>query len=237
MDNRYYAAGNVAGLQRAGFDAGLRAHMQRIFNYMGIGLAVTGLVAWVVANTALAGIIYGTPLRWVAILSPLAFMFFLNFKAESLSASTLRTLFFVFCGVMGLSMGALFLVFTGASIARAFFITAATFGAMSVWGYTTKRDLTSMGAFLLMGVLGLVIAGIVNLFMQSAMLQWITSVLGVAIFTGLTAFDVQRIKQTFSEGWGTEANEKLAVWGAMSLYMNFINAFQFLLQLTGIRRE
>lgn len=238
MDNRFYAAGNVAGIERAGFDAGLRAHMQRIFNYMGIGLAVTGLVAWAIANTPLAGVIYGTPLRWVAMLSPLAFMFFMNFKMHSLSASALRTLFFVFCGTMGLSMGVLFLIFTGDSIARAFFITAATFGAMSLWGYTTRRDLSSMGAFLMMGVLGLVIAGIVNIFMHSAMLQWVSSVLGVAIFTGLTAFDVQRIKQTFAESWGTEANEKMAVWGAMSLYMNFINAFQYLLQLTGtLRRE
>lgn len=237
MDNRYFAQGNVAGIERVGFDAGLRAHMQRIFNYMGIGLAVTGLVAWIVANTALAGIIFGTPLRWVAILSPLAFMLFLNFKMYTLSASKLRTLFFVFCGVMGLSMGALFLVFTGASIARAFFITAAAFGAMSIWGYTTKRDLTSMGAFLLMGVLGLVIAGMVNIFMHSAMLQWVSSVLGVAIFTGLTAFDVQRIKLAYAESWGSDANEKMAVWSALSLYMNFINAFQFLLQLTGVRRD
>lgn len=237
MDQRFYTSGNVAGIERAGFDAGLRAHMQSIFNYMGIGLAVTGLVAWVIANTALAGVIYGTPLRWVAILSPLAFMFFLNFKMHSLSASTLRTLFFAFCATMGLSMGALFLIFTGGSIARAFFITAATFGAMSIWGYTTKRDLTGLGSFLLMGVLGLIIAGIVNIFMQSAMLQWVSSVLGVAIFTGLTAFDVQRIKQTYAESWGAEANEKMAVWSAMSLYMNFINAFQFLLQLTGVRRD
>ncbi len=237
MDNRFYASGNVAGMERAGFDAGLRAHMQRVFNYMGIGLAVTGLVSWIIANTALAGIVYGTPLRWVAILSPLAFMFFMNFKMHTLSPSAMRTLFFAFCGAMGLSMGMLFLVFTGDSIARAFFITAATFGAMSIWGYTTKRDLTGMGSFLLMGVLGLMIAGIVNIFMHSAMLQWVSSVLGVAIFTGLTAFDVQRIKYTYAESWGTEANEKMAVWSAMSLYMNFINAFQFLLQLTGVRRS
>src|SRR3984957_12083210 len=162
MDDRFLSTG-IAGVDRAGFDAGLRAHMQRVFNYMGGGLALTGAIAWVVANTALAGIIYGTPLRWVAILSPLVFMLFMNFKMQTISASTLKTMFWCFCATMGLSMGGLFLIFTGASVARAFFITAATFGAMSLWGYTTKRDLTSMGAFLMMGVVGLLISLFVNL--------------------------------------------------------------------------
>jgi FtsH-binding integral membrane protein len=236
MDDKFIASG-IAGVDRAGFDAGLRAHMQRVFNYMGGGLALTGLIAWVVANTALANVIYGTPLRWVAILSPLAFILFMNFKMQTISSSGLKTLFWCFCTAMGLSMGGLFLVFTGASIARAFFITAASFGAMSLWGYTTKRDLTSMGAFLLMGVIGLLIAIVVNLFMMSSMLQWIVSVLGVAIFTGLTAYDTQRIKQTYAESWGAETNDKLAVFGALSLYLNFINAFQFILELTGTMRR
>ncbi len=238
MDEKFFASGIATGERAVGFDAGLRAHMQRVFNYMGGGLALTGLIAWVVANTALAPAIFGTPLRWVAILSPLAFMLIMNFKMQTLSASTLRLLFWGFCGTMGLSMAGLFLIFTGASVARAFFITAATFGAMSLWGYTTRRDLSSMGAFLMMGLVGLMIAGLVNIFLMSSMLQWIVSVAGVAIFTGLTAFDVQRIKQTYAEGWGTEANDKLAVFGALCLYLNFINAFQFILQLTGtVRRD
>ena len=220
----------------ASYDVGLRAHMQRVFNYMAGGLALTGAVAFLVANTALAGVIFGTPLKWVAMFAPLVFMLYMNFKLQEISAARAQTLFWLFCGTMGLSMAALLLVFTGASVARAFFITSATFGAMSLWGYTTKRDLTGFGSFLMMGVLGLFIASIVNMFMASSMLHWLVSVLGVAIFTGLTAFEVQNIKQTYSENWGVEANNKLAVIGALSLYINFINAFQFLLSLIGDRR-
>ncbi|MDE2028935.1 MAG: Bax inhibitor-1/YccA family protein [Alphaproteobacteria bacterium] len=232
------SSGGVAGLDRVTFDAGLRTHMQRVFGYMGGGLAITGLLAWVVANTVLAQIIFGSPLRWVVMLAPLAFIFVMNFRMNTISLSGLKTMFWLFCGTMGLSMGAIFLVFTGASIARAFFITAATFGAMALWGYTTKRNLASMGAFLMMGLFGLMIAMIVNIFMMSSMLQWMVSIAGVAIFTGLTAWDVQRIKQTYSESYGAEANDKLAVFNALSLYLNFINAFQFMLELTGqVRRS
>jgi FtsH-binding integral membrane protein len=226
-----------AGLAGAtSFDAGLRAHMQRVFNYMAGGLGLTGLIAFVVANTGLANIIFGTPLRWVAMLLPFIFVMYLQLKVQSISAARAQTMFWLFCGAMGLSMAAIFLVFTGASVARAFFITAATFGAMSLYGYTTRRDLTSMGAFLMMGVFGLMIAMIVNIFMHSMQMQWIVSVLGVVIFTGLTAFNVQQIKQTYASGWGSETNDKLAVFGALQLYLNFINAFQFLLTLSGNRR-
>jgi len=227
----------IAGLDRVSYDAGLRAHMLSVFNYMGGGLALTGLIAFVVANTALAGIIFGTPLKWVAMLAPLGFVMYMNVKMQTVSAGTLRTLFWCFCATMGLSMGAIFLVFTGASVARAFFITGATFGAMSLWGYTTKRDLTGFGAFLMMGVLGLMIASVVNMFMASSMLQWVVSIVGVGVFTGLTAFNVQQIKQTYSQGWGAEANDKLAVFGALQLYLNFINTFQFILELTGTTRR
>ena len=137
---------------------------------------------------------------------------------------------------MGLSMGSIFLYYNQASIGRAFFITGATFGAMSLWGYTTKRDLTGMGSFMMMGLFGLLIASFVNIFLLSSMMQWVTSVAGVLIFTGLTAYDVQRIKQTYSAGWGEEANDKLALFGALSLYLSFINLFQFILSLTGDRR-
>ncbi len=221
----------------ASIDQGLRAHMVRVFNYMGGGLALTGLVAFVVASVpALASLFLGTPLKWVVMLAPIGFLFYMNFKIQSISAARAQTLFWLFCATMGLSMAAIFFVFTGASIARAFFVTAATFSGMALWGYTTKKDLTSMGAFMMMGVLGLVIAGIVNIFLQSSMLHWVASVAAVGIFTGLTAYDTQNIKQSYSESWGQEANNKLAVMGALSLYLDFINLFQSLLSLIGDRR-
>jgi len=217
-------------------DAGLRTHMRRVFNYMGGGLALTGLVAFLTANTPLAYLVFGTPLKWLAMLAPFAFIFYMNIKLQSISAARAQTLFWLFCGTMGLSMASVFMVFTNASIARAFFITAATFSGMSLWGYVTKKDLTSFGAFLMMGFLGLFIAMIVNMFMGSSMLQWMVSVAGVFIFTGLTAYDVQTIKYSYSSSWGTEAEGKLAVMSALQLYLNFINAFQFLLSLVGDRR-
>lgn len=235
MNDPFFRSG-VAGLDRVTFDVGLRAHMQRVYAYMGGGLALTGLLAWIVANTALAGIIFGTPLKWLVMLAPLGFVMFMSFKMETISVGTLRALFWAFCATMGLSMASIFMVFTGESVARVFLITSCTFGAMSLYGYTTKRDLTSMGSFMLMGVFGLMIASLVNIFMMSPMLQWVMSVAGVAIFTGLAAWDTQRIKQSYAEHYGAEANEKLAVFGALSLYMDFINAFQYLLQLMGDRR-
>jgi len=235
MNNPFFRSG-VAGLDRATFDAGLRAHMQRVFGYMAGGLAVTGLLAWITA-AFFAPIVYGSALRWIVMLAPLGFIMIMSFRLNTISLSGLKTLFWLFCGTMGLSMGSIFLFYTSASIGRAFFITAATFGAMSLWGYTTKKDLSSMGAFLMMGVLGLFIASMVNLFLMSSQLQWIVSIIGVVVFTGLTAWDVQRIKQTYAEAYGIEANEKIAVYNALSLYLNFINAFQFMLQLTGVRRD
>jgi len=236
MTDPFFRSG-VAGIDRVTFDVGLRTHMQRVFGYMSGGLAITGLLAWIVANTALAGIIFGSPLRWVVMLAPLGFVMVMNFRMQTISLSGLKTLFWLFCATMGLSMGAIFLVYTNASIARAFFITAATFGSMALWGYTTKKDLTGFGSFLLMGMLGLMIASIVNIFMMSSMLQWVVSIAGVGIFTGLTAWDTQRIKQSYAESYGAEANDKMAVFGALSLYLNFINAFQFILSLTGDRRN
>lgn len=236
MVNPFLRTAAAGSMDRTVYDAGLRAHMQRVFSYMGGGLALTGALAWIVSMPPLAALVFGTPFKWVAMFAPLVFLMVMNFRMETISAATAQTMFWVFCGLMGLSMGSIFLVFTNESIARVFFITSATFLAMSLWGYTTKRDLTSMGAFLLMGVLGIFIAGIVNLFLQSPALQWVFSVLGVGIFTGLTAYDVQRIKQTYDEGYGHEANGKMAVVGALGLYLNFINAFQFLLSLMGDRR-
>ncbi|WP_298957221.1 Bax inhibitor-1/YccA family protein [uncultured Methylobacterium sp.] len=220
----------------AAFDEGLRQHMLRVYNYMGLGLALTGLVAYGVASTpALAQPIFGTPLKYVVMLAPLGFILFLSFRIEHISAATAQTLFWSFCAVMGLSLASVFLVFTGASIARTFFITAGMFGATSLYGYTTKRDLSRMGSFLMMGLIGLILASVVNIFLGSSALQFAISVIGVVIFTGLTAYDTQSIKEQYSEHWGHEATSKLAVFGALSLYLNFINMFQLLLNLTGER--
>lgn len=237
MVDPFFRTADQAAPARVGYDAGLRAHMQRIFSYMALGLGLTGIVAYVVANTALKDIIYGSPLNWVVMLAPLAFVMFLNFRLEKISMGAAQLTFWLFCGVMGLSMGSIFLVYTEASIARVFFITAANFGVMALWGYTTRSNLANMGAFLMMGLFGLLIAGLVNLFMASPMLYWITSIIGVAIFTGLTAWNVQTIKQSYNAGWGDEANGKLAVIGALQLYMNFINAFMYLLRLMGNSRN
>jgi len=236
MVDPFFREAALGSAAPANIDTGLRTQMQRVFNYMAGGLAITGLVAYIVANTALAALIFGTPLRWVAVLAPFVLVLVINAKMASMSASSAKTLFWTFCGTMGLSLATIFLVYTEASVARAFFITSATFASMSLWGYTTKRDLTGMGAFLMMGVMGLFIAMIVNMFLASDMIQWISSVLGVLIFTGLTAYDVQRIKMNYHAAWGEETNHKLAVMGALSLYTDFINAFLFILRFVGNRR-
>jgi FtsH-binding integral membrane protein len=236
MTDPFFRSG-VAGLDRVTFDVGLRAHMQRVFAYMGGGLVITGLLAWFVANSSLLHIIYGTPLQWVVMFLPFAFVMFMSFRANAVSSATLKTVFWLFCAAMGLSLSSIFLIYTNASIANAFFVTAADFGAMALWGYATKRDLTSVGSFMMMGLLGIVIASVVNIFLMSSMLQWVVSVASVAIFTGLTAYDSQRIKQSYAESYGAEANSKMAVFGALSLYLDFINIFTALLQLTGSRRN
>ncbi|KAF0118570.1 MAG: putative transport protein [Rhodospirillaceae bacterium] len=230
------AAWSAAGAEGAVFDAGLRQHMLRVYNLMVMGLGVTGIVAALVAATpALAALIFGTPLKWVVMLAPLAFIFVLSWRFDRLSVSALQTLFWVFCGTMGLSMAAIFLVFTGASVARVFFITAAMFAGVSLYGYTTKADLSKMGSFLFMGLIGIVIAGVVNLFLASSALHFAISVIGVLVFTGLTAYDTQRIRNEYAEHYGQETNTKLAVMGALSLYLNFINLFQMLMHLMGNR--
>ena len=212
--------------------------MLRVYNYMGIGLVVTGLVAFFVASTpALYVPIFQTPLKWVVMLAPLAFIFFFSFRMERMTAASARTAFFAFSAVMGLSLASVFLVFTGASIARTFFITAAMFGATSLYGYTTKRDLSKFGSFLIMGLIGIIIASLVNIFLASSALQFAISIIGVLVFTGLTAYDTQTIKEQYAEGFGHEANSKMAVFGALSLYLNFVNIFQLLLSLTGQREE
>ena len=220
------------------FDEGLRQHMLRVYNYMGLGLVMTGLVAFIVGTTpALYVPIFSTPLKWVVMLAPLAFVLFFSFRMESMSASGAQTLFWAFCAVMGLSLASIFLVFTGTSIARTFFIAAAMFGATSLYGYTTKRDLSQFGSFLIMGLIGVVIASLVNLFLASSALQFAISVIGIVVFIGLTAWDTQSIKDQYAENFDAESKQKLAVFGALSLYLNFINIFQLLLNFTGQREE
>ncbi|HEY7646793.1 MAG TPA: Bax inhibitor-1/YccA family protein [Hyphomicrobiales bacterium] len=218
------------------FDEGLRQHMLRVYNYMGLGLVVTAVVSLIVASSpALYVPIFTTPLKWVVMLAPLAFVMFFSFRINAISASTAQMLFWAFCAVMGVSMASIFLVFTGTSIARTFFIAATMFGAMSLYGYTTKRDLSQFGSFLIMGLIGVVIASLVNLFLASSALQFVVSVVGILVFVGLTAWDTQRIKEEYAENAGAEAVQKLAVFGALSLYLDFINIFTLLLNFTGER--
>jgi len=218
------------------FDEGLRQHMLRVYNYMGLGLVVTGLVAFLVSSTpALYVLIFSSPLKYVVMLAPLAFVLLFSFKMQTMSAASAQAMFWAFCAVMGLSLASVFLVFTGTSIARTFFIAATMFGATSLYGYTTRRDLTQFSSFLIMGLIGVVIASIVNIFLGSTALQFAISVIGIAVFIGLTAWDTQTIKEQYAENFDAESRQKLAVFGAFSLYLNFINIFQLLLNFTGER--
>ena len=217
-------------------DAGLRAHMIRVYNYMAGGVALTGLVAYF-TNAYFGQALHGSPLMWVLILAPLGLVFFLSYKIESLSVPTARALFFVYAALLGASLSVIFAVYTDASITRVFFISAASFGALSLWGYTTQRDLTGMGSFLMMGLIGIIIASLVNIFLKSSGLDWIISVVGVLVFAGLTAYDTQKIKEMYSAyDDGTVAGRK-AIMGALSLYLDFINLFLFMLRLFGSRRN
>jgi len=225
-------------IDQAQYDEGLRQHMIRVFNYMLTALVVTGGVAYLTSSSPeLLALVFGTPLKWVVMLAPLGFVLALSFGIHRMSFGTAQLVFWIYSAVMGVSLSTIFIVFTGESIARVFFITAATFAAMSLYGYTTKRDLSNFGAFLVMGLIGIIIAGLVNIFVQSSAMQFAISVIGVLVFTGLTAWDTQRIKEEYAEGWGHEANGKLALMGALSLYLNFINLFMMLLQLLGNREE
>ncbi|TVR09425.1 MAG: Bax inhibitor-1/YccA family protein [Salinarimonadaceae bacterium] len=230
-------------------DQGLRAFMLGVYNNMVLGLAITGLVAlgaFMMATTTAPGgglaltafgeAIYMSPLRWVLMLSPLAFIFFFAFKIESLKPQTALMMFLGFAALMGISMSAIFLVFTGQSITQVFFITAAAFGGLSLYGYTTKRSLSGMGSFLVMGLIGLILAMIVNLFLGSGALGFVVSVIGVFIFAGLTAWDTQRLKEMYLYGnLNADSAGRASVMGALSLYLNFVNMFQFLLALLGNR--
>ena len=220
----------------ASIDMGLRKYMLGVYNYMALGVAITGLMAYVISTQpAIMQAIFGTGLMWVVMLAPLAFILVLNFGIHKLSASATQLMFWAFASVMGLSLSTIFITYTDASIARVFFITAGAFAGLSLYGYTTKRDLTGFGSFLIMGLIGLVIAMIVNMFLASSALDFAISVIGVLIFAGLTAYDTQRIKSMYYEGDGAEVMTKKSVMGALSLYLAFINMFLMLLHLFGNR--
>ncbi|GIL00594.1 MAG: ABC transporter permease [Alphaproteobacteria bacterium] len=249
-------------------DQGLRAYMLRIYNYMVLGLAITGFAALgvymasVTGDPAAAGrlarggaevaaqirqgvfltpigvALFVSPLKWAVILAPLALVFFFSFRLERMSVSAAHATFWLFAALIGLSLGSVFLVYTHTSVVRVFFITAASFGALSLWGYTTQRELSGMGSFLIMGLFGLIIAMLVNLFLQSSAMQFVISVIGVLVFAGLTAWDTQRLKNEYIYGaLQGDIAEKSAISGALSLYLNFINMFTFLLHLFGQREE
>jgi len=218
-------------------DVGLRDYMLRIYNYMASGLALTGIVAYVFAQSGLYVAIARTPLIWLVMLAPLGLVMWLSYGINRMQASTAQALFWVYAALMGVSLASVFLVFTGESVARVFFITAGTFGAMSLYGYTTQRDLSQWGSFLFMGLIGIIIASLVNIFLASSALQFAISVIGVIVFVGLTAYDTQQIKEMYFENDDAQTAGKKAIMGALRLYLDFINLFMMLLQLFGSRRD
>lgn len=224
------------GAADAAFDAGLRSYMLSIYNYMASGVLLTGIVALGFASSGMAQQVLATPLRWLIMLAPLAFVMVISFGINRLSLFAAQALFWAFAVAMGLSMSAIFLVYTGTSIATTFFATAAAFASLSLWGYTTKKDLSGFGTFLIMGVVGLIIASLINIFLQSSVMNLVISAVGVLLFAGLTAYDTQKIKSMYYYVAGTDFAGKSVVMGALTLYLDFINMFTFLLQFLGDRR-
>ncbi|WP_108815285.1 Bax inhibitor-1/YccA family protein [Loktanella sp. Alg231-35] len=248
----------VGGVRTAEIDEGLRAHMNKVYGTMSVGMLITALAAWAISGLAtttdpsqavaqltngtmltnLGGLIYGSPLKWVIMFAPLAFVFGLSAMINRMSAATAQTVFYAFAAVMGLSLSSIFLVYTGFSIIQIFLITAISFASLSFWGYTTKKDISGWGSFLIMGVVGLLVAMIVNIFLQSDAIMFAISAIGVLIFAGLTAYDTQKIKNDYvahAAHGDSEWLGKAAIMGALNLYLDFINMFIFLLQLFGSR--
>ncbi|GAK44239.1 conserved protein [Tepidicaulis marinus] len=247
-ERRVYSGAAGTRAQGAEIDAGLRTYMLRVYNYMAGALALTGVVAYAffqmsvapsadggLALTQLGQTLYATPLKWVVMLAPLAMVFFLSFRIHKMSVGAAQTTFWLYAGMVGVSLATIFMIYTGNSIARVFFITALSFGALSLYGYTTKRDLSGMGSFLFMGLIGIIIAMVVNIFLESSALQFAISVIGVLVFAGLTAYDTQSIKEMYYEGDGHAVAAKKSIMGALRLYLDFLNMFLFLLQLFGNR--
>ena len=230
------ATSTRAGVEAREIDQGLRAYMLRVYNYMASALALSGIVAIFAASSeTVMAAIFGSPLQWVVMLAPIGLVLFLSARINKMSASAAQTTFWVFAALMGLSLSSIFMIYTPVSITRVFFITAGTFGGMSLYGYTTKRDLTGIGSFLMMGLFGILIAMVVNIFLQSSALQFAISVIGVLVFVGLTAYDTQKIRRMYLESDGSETMSKKAIMGALTLYLDFINLFIMLLHLFGNR--
>ena len=239
-----------SSVSEAIIDQGLRAYMLKVYNYMASGVLLTGFIALIffkmsvvtgdggqiIGLTSFGNTIYASGLKWVLMLAPLGVVFYMSFGIAKMSASKAQTTFWIFAALMGASLSSIFLIYTGASITRVFFITSGTFGAMSIYGYTTKKDLTKLGSFLMMGLFGIIIASIVNIFMKSSMMYFVISILGVLIFVGLTAYDTQKIKNMYLSSDSGELMGKKAVMGALTLYLDFINLFIMLLRLFGQRR-
>ena len=223
------------GVPRAARDAGLRSYMLSVYNYMASGILLTGIVALLFASSGLAEQVLATPLRWLIMLAPLAFVMVMSFGMNRLSTGTLQLLFWAFATVMGLSMSSIFLVYTGTSIAQTFFAVSAAFMGLSLYGYTTKKDLSGFGTFLIMGVIGLIVAMVINIFLQSPAMQMAISAIGVLLFAGLTAYDTQKIKSIYAQVAGTDMMGKTIIMGALNLYLDFINMFTFLLSFMGNR--
>jgi hypothetical protein len=249
--DRYANAGAGIARSSAAVDQGLRTYMLGVYNYMTLGLGLTGVVAFlayklgvvenasghIVALTDFGNAIYVSPLRWLVIFAPLALVFGISAGRNTMSVGATRLVFIAFAALIGLSLSTVFVVYTQASIARVFFETAAAFGALSLYGYTTQRSLSAMGSFMVMGLFGLIIASVVNIFLQSSGLQWALSVVGIGVFAGLTAWNTQAIKQGYLASDAHETSEKKAIFGALQLYLDFINMFQMLLMLSGGRRN
>jgi uncharacterized protein len=249
----YRAYPTQSATTAAVLDAGLRAYMLRVYNWMASGLLLTGIIAYAIAHTGAIDAFYpvvqtasgrlmrtATPLAWISIFAPMAFVLVLSFGVNRLSTTTVQALFWAFCAAMGASLTNIFIIYTGESVVRVFFITSATFAATSLYGYTTKSDLTGVGSFMRMGLFGIIIAMLVNMFLQSPAVQYAISLIGVVIFVGLTAYDTQRIKGDYTQfayAEGTELAARRGVYDALSLYLNFINLFMFLLQIMGVRNN
>ncbi len=249
FDRNVAARGGFAD-RTAAVDAGLRAYMLRVYNYMAAAVALTGVVSWFTFNaavvtdaatgrpalTSFGQTLYSGPASIVLLLGTLGLVFFISFRINRLQYTTAMALFMLYAALLGVTLSSIFLTYTGASITRVFFISAASFGALSLWGYTTQRDLSGMGSFLIMGLFGIIIASLVNIFLKSSGLDWVISVVGVGVFAGLTAYDTQRIKEMYDSMDDDGTIGRKAIMGALSLYLDFINLFLMLLRLVGDRR-
>ena len=251
QDFNTFGRGGVIADQ-ASFDVGLRQHMIRVYNYMASGLALSGIVAFLIFNFEpvrnLFFVMGMTPgghiipvgmniLGWVAIFAPLGLLLLMGFRAATMSVGAVQAIYWAVTGLMGVSLSLLLFRYTGASVARTFFVTAAAFGGLSLYGYTTKTDLSAFGKFLFMGLIGIILAGLVNMIWPSGTMTFIISVAGVLIFSGLIAYDTQKIKEQYAEAWGSQMAEKVAIFGALSLYLDFVNLFQFLMSFMGQSRD